>query len=100
MNTEKEQTRDVNVREAILAKANEIASGHRVGMYGQPERNFETIATYWSEYLGGIEITPGDVGIMMALLKIARIGSHHYKEDNYVDAVNYLLFSAELNQEA
>jgi len=28
------------------------------------------------------------------------LGSHHYKEDNYVDAVNYLLFSAELNQEA
>lgn len=35
---------------------------------------------------------------MMALLKIARMGSGHYKEDNVVDAVNYLLFAAELGE--
>ena len=99
----KEQLGGVNIRpsirEEILRKANEIAKGNRAGMYGQPERNFQTIAIFWSEYLGA-EITPSDVGIMMALMKIARISSGHYKEDNYVDVVNYLLFAAELNEAA
>jgi|GEM_PF-1202935 len=84
-------------REAILAKAQEIYEGNRDGQYGKRERNFEAIAGLWSAWLGR-EITPADVAAMMALLKIARMGSGHYKEDNYVDAVNYLLFAAELEE--
>ena len=69
--------------------------GHVVSKINSPKMS----AIFWSEYLGA-EITPSDVGIMMALMKIARISSGHYKEDNYVDVVNYLLFAAELNEAA
>lgn len=86
------------VREAILAKAREIYEGNREGQYGRRERTFEAIAGLWSAWLGR-EISAADVAAMMALLKIARMGSGHYKEDNYVDAVNYLLFAAELGGE-
>lgn len=85
------------VRETILAKAEEIYQGNRAGQYGQRERNFESISALWSAYLGR-DVSPADVAAMMALLKIARMGSGHYKEDNVVDAVNYLLFAAELGE--
>lgn len=85
------------VRERILAEAQEIYDGNRQGQYGSRERNFELIAGLWSAYLG-TEVTPGQVATMMALLKIARMRSGHYKTDNYVDAVNYLLFAAELEE--
>lgn len=85
-------------RESILARAQEIYQGNRAGQYGRRERNFEAIAGMWAAYLGRY-ISPADVAAMMALLKVARMGSGHYKEDNYVDAVNYLLFAAELGGE-
>ena len=85
-------------REAIIEKANQIAAGSRQGMYGKPERNFRTIAGLWSAYLGA-EISPDQVCVMMTLLKVARMRSGHYREDNAVDAVNYLLFAAELAQD-
>ena len=84
-------------RQAILDKAEAIYRGNRSGQYGRRERNFETIAGMWAAYLGRY-ISPADVAAMMALLKVARMGSGHYKEDNYVDAVNYLLFAAELEE--
>ena len=85
------------VRETILAKAEEIYQGNRAGQYGRRERNFASIAALWTAYTG-FELSPADVAAMMALLKIARMGSGHYKEDNVVDAVNYLLFAAELGE--
>lgn len=90
-------TRQGSVRERILAEAQEIYEGNRQGQYGNRERNFEMIAGLWSAYLGS-EVTPGQVASMMALLKVARMRSGHYKTDNYVDAVNYLLFAAELEE--
>lgn len=93
----KSKPADQTARETILAKAEEIYQGNRAGQYGQRERNFETIAGLWSAYLGS-EVTPCQVATMMALLKVARMRSGHYKEDNYVDAVNYLLFAAELEE--
>ena len=91
----KEQVK--TTRQAILDKAEAIYRGNRDGQYGQRERNFEAIAALWTAY-SGYELGPADVAAMMALLKIARMGSGHYKEDNVVDAVNYLLFAAELGE--
>ena len=66
----------------------------RAADHGAMEDNFRTIARYWSIHLG-MDITPGDVGVMMSLLKIARIKSNVSHEDNYVDGCGYLACAAE-----
>ena len=85
---------------SILEEAAEIIDGQRQTDYGTPERNFAAIASMWTIYLrqGGRlsahdEIYPEDIGLMMALLKIAREANTH-KRDNLVDAVGYLELSA------
>lgn len=85
----------------ILDRVKEIVNGERQGMYGKPERNLSDIANVWNWYLNtrrgsqsnGLDAK--DVGVMMALLKIVRICSGHYKDDNYVDAIGYLTLANE-----
>ena len=50
---------------------------------------------YWSNHLGH-DVTPIDVGIMMTLLKIARLKGNPYHQDNYVDGCGYLACAGEL----
>jgi len=52
------------------------------------------IARYWSNHLDA-QITPADVGIMMTLLKIARMKGNPNHKDNYVDGAGYLACAAE-----
>ena len=44
----------------------------------------------------GQYVTPIDVGIMMTLLKMGRIKSNPYHQDNYVDGCGYLACAGEL----
>lgn len=83
------------VREAVLAKAKEAVCGEREEQYGTPEDNFETIAAYWSLYLGG-EVTALDVANMMILLKLARLGSGAPTLDSFVDIAGYAACGAEI----
>ena len=53
------------------------------------------IATIWSAILGH-PITPWQVALMMAGLKIARLSHAPLSEDSWVDAVGYLALGAEL----
>jgi len=59
-------------RSYILQKAKQCVCGQREQDYGSPENNFQTISDLWKAYKG-IDFTPTDVAMMMALLKIARI---------------------------
>ena len=43
-----------------------------------------------------VEITPEDVAVMMALLKIARIASGQAKLDNWIDGCGYLACGGEI----
>ena len=59
--------------------------------YGEPEDNFNNIADYWNIFLDSKlgfneSITAVDVGIMMTLLKIARMAGEPI-DDNFVDAI-------------
>lgn len=63
-------------------------------------------ADLWSVYLRSRgwniamnELSGEDVGNMMALLKIARMGATH-KEDNYVDAATYIAIAGECSEQA
>lgn len=83
-------------REEILEKAIAI-DAERDAQYGGKERNFESIAKMWSCYLD-VDITAEDVCVMQAMLKIQRIKTGVYHEDNYVDASNYLALAAEMGE--
>ena len=88
----------------IFKKAEEILNGNRQGQYGKPERNLSDIANVWNWYLNARKsgqsagLDAKDVGIMMALLKIVRAASGYYKDDNYVDAINYLALAEEFER--
>lgn len=83
-------------REECLKKAINIVCNGREQEYGKPEDNFKTIANLWNTYLGTDKIKASDVGIMMALLKIARIKTGNYKDDSYIDCAGYIACASEL----
>ena len=57
-------------REEILETARKCVCGDREQDYGSPEKNFQTIANLWIDYLSGkgctVDIEPRDVAAMMA----------------------------------
>lgn len=76
-------------REEILIDATKCVCGDRDQEYGGPEDSFGIIAKFWSIYLG-IDICASDIGVMMALHKIARIKTSNKKSrDSFVDAAGY-----------
>lgn len=76
-----------------LKAAAECVCGSREEDYGSPEDNFAVIAALWTAYTG-TDITPKDVAMMMALLKIARAKAGS-KPDTYVDLAGYAACGAE-----
>ena len=82
-------------RAEILDAAKKCVCGDREQDYGSPENNFKTIANLWADYTG-FGFTAVDVAVMLALLKIARIGSGHAKEDNWVDLAGYAACGGEI----
>lgn len=69
----------------ILLTAQELITGDRKDSYGDTTL---VTASLWSAYLK-TEITPAQVCLCMALLKIAR-ESHKHKQDNLIDAAGYI----------
>lgn len=99
-------------RSEILDEAKKCVCGQREQDYGSPEDNFKTIADLWNVYLGDIyvsektpfdgtttyihRITPTDVAMMMALLKIARIKNGGGTGDSFVDLAGYAACGGEI----
>tara|TARA_R100000951_G_scaffold94995_1_gene83947 strand:- start:735 stop:1004 length:270 start_codon:yes stop_codon:yes gene_type:complete len=81
-------------RNEVLDDAKQKVTVERAQDHGNMQDNFNTIAVYWSEHLD-CKITANDVGVMMTLLKAARIKSNPYHEDNYVDGAGYFACAAE-----
>lgn len=88
----------------ILSRAAQLVSGDRDRQHGDKRRNFENIATMWNAFLT-IRASPvdplnvADVGLMMALLKIARTQSGDLNIDDYTDAAGYIGCAGELAAE-
>lgn len=78
-----------------LKAAADCVCGSREEDYGSPEDNFAVIAALWTAYTGA-DITPKDVAMMMALLKIARARAGS-KPDTYVDLAGYAACGAEIS---
>lgn len=61
--------------------------------YGSPAQNFHNIAELWTAYKG-VYFDHKDVGMMMVLLKIARL-KHSDHDDSFVDIAGYAAVTAE-----
>lgn len=91
-------------RADILETAKEIVTSDRNKQYGEPEDNFDIIASLWNAYLvgkhsDGTVITAKDVALMMVLFKVGRIlTSTTVKEDSYIDAAGYIACGYECAQ--
>lgn len=92
---ESDSPRTLNAQE-ILDEARSIR-GDRGAIYGHPYINHKRIAALWSAYLD-FPITPDQVAICMALLKVSRLAETpgHRGKDGYVDGVAYLSLAAQL----
>lgn len=92
-------------RAAVLEKARACVCGEREEDYGSPEDSFGCIAELWEAYLRAacvspnaiITVTPTDVAMLMALLKIARVGTSSIggTADSFVDLAGYAACGAE-----
>ena len=80
----------------ILDEANSIIYGDREKTYGNPAKNLNNIANFWSVYLD-LEISAQDVAQMMVLLKLARLINTPNHRDSLVDAVGYLALVERIN---
>lgn len=83
-------------RSEILAQANQLITEDRAALYGPPEQSFGRIGKLWAITLGVPEITPAQVALLMAQMKVSRILSSPTHQDSYVDACGYLALAAEL----
>lgn len=98
------ETKPKDDRASILYSAMSCVCGSREETYEEPKDNFERIAKMWEAYMSGtcielgadICISPQDVAIMMALVKIARISNGEFCVDNYIDLAGYGALAGEI----
>lgn len=60
----------------------------RQATHGDAEDNFRNIAELWRTYCG-FPFTTTDVAAMMVLVKISRLKTSPYNNDNWVDIAGY-----------
>ena len=82
------------IRKQILENAIRTVCQDRKDRYGEVENNFKLIADLWSAYLGAA-VSAVDVAMMMGMLKMARIKTGKYTQDNFVDLAGYAACGAE-----
>ena len=85
-------------RSEILDTAKKYVTKERANVHGDMKTNLTAIAKLWSVYLD-TDIKPHDIGVMMNLLKIARIKFNPENADNWVGACGYMALSGELSAE-
>ena len=76
-----------NISADMLIQAANIVK-QRGNNYGKPAENFDRIARLWSAYLGR-EVSRQDVGMLMSLVKIARLMATPGHEDSLLDLAGY-----------
>ncbi len=82
-------------RSEILDTAKGYVTQDRAAQHGDAERNFSLIATYWSAHLDA-DVSASDVAVMMTLLKLARLKSNPYNNDNWIDGCGFLSLGGEI----
>ena len=78
----------------LLKETIKVITGPRAKDYGDKCINHANISELWSSYLR-YKISPHDVAICMALVKIARLKNRRTK-DCYIDIAGYAAIAAEI----
>lgn len=84
---EKETSPKEEGKESVLTEAERIINGDRRNAYGPVEESFAKIAKGWS-CITNAPVTPRQVALMMAWLKICR-DTNKPARDNAVDIAGY-----------
>lgn len=89
---------------SICRRAADLMSGDRAKTHGPKYRNHANIAEMWNAYLSIrrdrlAPLTPANVAIMVALLKVARSELGAFNLDDYVDGAAYFGIAGELEVE-
>ena len=86
-------------RSEILDTAKAYITVDRAAVHGNAENTFGEIAQAWNWWLGGrlsAPVTAYDVGMMMALFKLARAKGNPSHMDSIVDGAGYLALAGEM----
>lgn len=86
---------NTTTRDEVLERAGELINGDRADDYGDAAENFGRIAELWSATLGN-EVTPEQVALCMAQVKISRLAHTTSHIDSWVDLIGYAALGAEL----
>ena len=78
----------------LLKETIKVITGPRAKDYGDKYNNHVNISELWSSYLDH-RISPHDVAICMALVKIARL-KHRKTKDCYIDIAGYAAIASEI----
>jgi|TARA_Y100000310_G_scaffold342679_1_gene446898 hypothetical protein len=82
----------------ILQAAEKAVTHDRHVTYGEARDNMRLVANLWSAYLR-CTITPEQVPILLALMKIARTQGGHGTDDNFIDLAGYAAIAGQLRGE-
>lgn len=82
-------------RSEILATADDLINGERDASYGDALDSFTRIAKLWTATLG-IEISPTQVALLLAQLKLARLAASPTHEDSWIDLAGYAALGGEI----
>ena len=85
-------------RHDILTEADRLTSTDRNKNYGPPRLNHERIAAVWSMLLG-IDVTPSQVALCMAGVKLARLAQTPDHLDSFIDGAAYMAIAGEIATE-
>ena len=78
----------------ILQEATRLTAYDRQNAYGDPKVNHTRIADLWTTYLEH-QVTPQQVAICMALVKVARLMQTE-TEDSFIDLAAYAAIAGEI----
>lgn len=72
------------------AAAQLVRAGERQAVYGHPAADFNRTSAMWSAILG-VPVSPQDVALMMACLKISRLVGTPGHSDSITDLIGYAI---------
>ena len=97
--TKEAEVKILPVEAHVLRLAEKCICSDRKDQYGNAENAFEDVAAVWDIVLKNKlseNITPGEVALMMAALKLVR-EVHKPKMDNLVDLAGYAALKARID---
>tara|TARA_R110000868_G_scaffold226520_4_gene479123 strand:+ start:452 stop:712 length:261 start_codon:yes stop_codon:yes gene_type:complete len=83
-------------RVELLDFTSGLISGARQADYGSPAEHFAAVAAVWSVLLGH-PVTPVQVPLLMAALKLVRASHNHTHLDNWIDLAGYAALAGEIS---